>query len=171
MGQLSLTQIVAVIVRLFAVGLVVYLIRVLALEVAYLREYGFRAFLLYGSIGLLIPGLLAFFLWKFPLLVASRLVKPDGTDVGSEDLSLSNAYTVGLVVVGICLLFWTISDAVYWLVFYLESSALETYNPAADLVEAKASTIATVVEFAMALFLIFGSRQLSSFFLKIRHQR
>lgn len=169
--KLSSSQVVAVVVRLFSVGLAIYAIRYTGGWITFYEEYPPQELFLYLATGLFVPLFIAAFLWRFPLFIASRLIKGDGTSIDHEPLTAKAAYCVGFVLLGFLLLFWTISDLVYWLVFFFNASRLDDYyQTTLQTAEPLASFIATLVELVLALYLIVGAKKLAAFFHKLRHE-
>ncbi len=65
------------------------------------------------------------------------------------------------------LLFYVISDGVFWIAFTLYSGEEKMYSPLKAL-ENKASIVATFVELAIALYLIFGAKGITNAIKTIR---
>jgi hypothetical protein len=118
---------------------------------------------------------LAVFLWKFPLYVAEKLVsfgdeEPDIVPVGERA-----TYNVGFVLLGMLMVYWAVSDTVYWLTYLRimkeEMSAGDQLWSVFVLglgANEKASMIATAFEIVMAFALVFGAKNLSVFVTKLR---
>jgi len=162
--------IVALIVRLFAIGLLVFLVRVLFAEFLGLMradEYTLN-FLIVAIVAFI--AFLAVFLWKFPLFIASNLVKFDAADQSETKLTESGFYTLGFALLGTYLLYWAVSDAVFW--WYSIKSLQEVTQYTYELsAKDKASILATAVEFVMALFLVIGAGRISRFVYWLRHAK
>ena len=162
MNKLTPKVIVALFVRLFSIGLLIYLVRVLLAEFSafmYLDPYEFNYFVLI-VVGFI--GFLSAFLWKFPLFVSSKLVRFEEFDSSDEKLTESGAYTLGFVLLGTYLLYLTVSDTAYWwssIVAHMEITQ-NTYELG---VHEKASILATALEFVMSLVLIIGARKITYF--------
>ena len=79
--------IIAVFVRLFAIGLVIYLLQVLGLE--YSAAANFEDYKVNLVLGVIVAfvALLAVFLWKFPLFVASKLLNFESTEIPKASIS------------------------------------------------------------------------------------
>ena len=169
MEKLTAEQLVALVVRLFAVGLVVYIVRVLSADFALYRSIGLRDFVIYIPFALVLPAFVAAFLWRFPLYIARRLVSPASQTASHADMSVLTLYTIGFVLLGFYLLFWTISDTVYWVSLLQFADDWDEYGGYVIGVEQTAAMVATVVEFALSLFLIFGGRLIARWFTKVRY--
>jgi hypothetical protein len=158
---------VALFVRLFAIGLMVYLLRVFVGEyVAYLNldEYTISFPIVIALVAFLF---FVAFLWKFPLFVATKLVSFENNASSTERLSEHSLYKVGIVLLGIYLLFWAISDTAYWWSFiHLQREVLpQDFNLG---VNQKALVISTVVELIFSLVLIIGADKFATLIKMVR---
>jgi len=159
--------IIAVFVRLFAIGLVIYLLQGLGLE--YSAAANFEDYKVNLVLGVIVAfvALLAAFLWKFPLFVTSKLLSFESTEIPEASISEESIYNLGLVLLGIFLLYLTISDTVYW--SYRISAERELTQFTNELnFRQKASIFTTLVQFIMAVLLIAGSKPIARSILKIR---
>ena len=161
------TIMVAITVRLFAIGLAVYLLSVLFLEfAAAATTESYEANLALGLFFVLVV-LLVFFLWRFPLFVASKILSFDSTEVPESSISEESIYNLGLVLLGVYLLYVAISDTVYWSYHISQMQNLTLVESLFHFTN-QAAIASTVAEFVMAVFLIAGSKPISRFILKIR---
>jgi len=165
---MKLAAIVALMIRLFSIGLVIYLIRVLLSEFsayANFDSYSLNAVAVLVIVSIIF---LAAFLWKFPLFLAKKLI-----DFGSVDdeetrsFSEKSIYTLSFVLLGTLLFYWTLSDTVYWW-FLLNVQAELSQHTNEISAQQKASVLATVTEGVFAILLIVGSGQISRFVLWLR---
>lgn len=149
-------HVVAVAVRLFAIGLTVYAVTntVGSTPFYFGGEFESKIFLLVVVVTLLTLGA-AFLLWRFPLWIASKLFKYDHFESrASASITGSELQTVAFTVLGIYFLFKAIVAGVYW-IFWFSSVRSMGFDPDA---KAWASVLMTLVEFVLACFLVFGAR-------------
>jgi hypothetical protein len=165
---MKLTAIVALIVRLFSVGLGIYLIRVLLAEFS--AYVNFENYTVSTAVVLVVVFIvfLAVFLWKFPLFLAKKLVDFGSRD--DEELESANEksiYTLSFVLLGTLLLYWTVSDTAYWWFWLSAQEELSQYTQEISF-QQKVSILATVIEGVFAVVLIVGAGQISRFLLWLR---
>lgn len=107
-------------------------------------------------IAVLVGGLVVCaFLWFFPLTVARKLLPVMKEPRSETSMDASIALSVGLTLIGVWLMARAIVDAVYWIALYLRTQPVDAAYYAWGH-EQVASVAATVVEFALAIWLIFG---------------
>jgi hypothetical protein len=164
---MSPTTIIALIVRFFSIGLFIFLIRVVVPEIFGLltfEDYTANVFLAFV---VAIVFFIAVFLWKFPLFVASKLADFSSEDSTKLSLSESSAYRLGVVMLGLYLFYWAVSDSFYWA--YMLFSQREILGLPLELgTQEKAMIFSTVVQLMMSVYLIFGSKRISDFLRKVR---
>lgn len=108
---MTLVKLVAVIVRLFAIWLVVTTVLGLPSINAFLsheNDATFRAIVFATSIATLI---FCIFLWKFPVWVSGKIV-PASVGDGETSFAPNDFLSVGILLIGI----WTVMDALPYLV-------------------------------------------------------
>ena len=160
-------HIIAVLVRLFAIALILVVVRdmIAALWVVddsvYLRKYAY--IFLFGGAVIFI----SIILLKFPLSVAKRIYPFRLEDEPKHSLNSDDFYHLGFILLGVYLLFYVLSDGVFWIAFTLYSGEEKLYSPLVSL-ENKASMITTVVELFIALFLILGAKGITNTIKAIR---
>jgi hypothetical protein len=166
----KLEYLVAIGVRLFSIGLAIYILNMLSNFSFLWENVGglFAKTAYFGSV--LAISLLAIFLWKFPLTVARSISNFPALEPKELD---KEAYIklleVGLILIGFYLLFYTISDGIYWLTFYWQIMGGEYLGSNVSLrAEDKSSMIATCFELILGAYLIFGHKALARIVLKLR---
>ncbi len=153
-------HIMAIIVRLFAVGLFIYSIERAALIVVS-KPAGAYFYLYYLAV---FSGLIAsILLWIFPTLISKKIVPLKPKSLSHKELNLNDWYRLAFVTLGMYLLLNAISDLFYWLtyLFYLKQQAMG-YSFTVDTPENKASIIASFFEFSLAVIFIFSSGKIIS---------
>ena len=158
---------VALFVRLFAIGLMIYLLRVIVGEyVAYLNLEEYTVSFPIVTVLVVVLFFIAF-LWKFPLFVATKLVSFENNTSSTERLSEQSLYKVGIVLLGIYLLFWAVSDTAYWWSYiHMQREVLpQDFNLG---VNSKALVISTIVELIFSLVLIIGSDKLATLITRVK---
>ena len=164
---MSPIHIIALIARLFAIALFLIAIRDLAaaLLVADDPVTTKSLFPLYSAaIASLIA---AAMLWFFPLTVAKKIYPVKLKETSHESLTSDDFYSLGFIILGSFLLFYVLSDAIYWLVLVTlgnrEASGYFVLN-----LENKAAMITTAFEFLIAMYLILGSSGIVNLIKKVR---
>lgn len=147
----------AIAVRLFAVFLVIYVIRTVVNIVQYiLFDTGVPVGTM--SVVAVTPLIIAAFLWLFPLTIAKGIIKPE-LDYEIEPLKTHSILVVLLLSLGVYLMFNAVVDAVYWISLEFMSPLRDTTIQIRGLSEdSQANMIATGVELILAFILIFKSR-------------
>ena len=167
---MKLEYIVAIGVRLFAIGLGINVLRSLSLVPAYLSGTSTHSDLIpfYGSTIAL--ALLALILWNFPLMVARKINDfPSQEESFLKDDVYNKLLEIGLILLGFYLLYYVISDGVYWFIYFLSVSKNEYYDSANSIgPDQVASMLTTIVELVVASFLLFGHKGLARLVLKLR---
>ncbi len=155
---MSKHQIIALGVRLFAIFLFVLSIDNLMNLLARLgqNEAINVSVAIYSAIFAAIVFLVSVMLWFFPMTIAGKLLPAEQgnpTPVNLEGIAI-----VGLVLLGLWVLSWAISDAVYWGVMMRAASEYGGWY-GLDL-GTRAGIIATGVEILIGLGLVLGARGL-----------
>ena len=159
-------HIVAVAVRLFAIGLTVYAVSntLGTAPIYFVGGFESSVFLLVIVVTLLTL-VTAFLLWRFPLWIASRLFRYDDSESRpSTSITGDELQTVGFTVLGIYFLFKAVIAGVYW-IFWFGSVRSKGFEPDAN---QWASVLMTIAEFVLACFLVFGARGLAGLIRKAR---
>ncbi len=161
-------EIVAIAVRLFAVALGVNVLNSMPGMFMYFNDEVFReaAYLFSGSLTLIV--LISILLWMFPLTVAKKIIPKSGTDAKIENWSYEGILACGFIVMGVCFLYFVISDSVYWFSVWKFSVSFEGVQRELT-PDQIAGIYATVAEFVISVFLILGSRGISNMLLSLRY--
>ena len=164
-----LDDIVALAVRLFAVVLAIYALRNGVSLVPFFHEQGWQSSSYFLAAIMVVLLILAVVLWKFPLAVARGLV--GFRNRGEAEVVSTNAeqiQVVGFTVLGMYLLFYVVSDVVYWgsilLIGQRNPELLLEVTP-----EQKGLMAATIIEFIFALFLLLGANRIVDLIKKFRY--
>jgi len=113
--------------------------------------------------------LLLFFFWYFPLTVATKLVNFRGA--GGTEVSKASAeqiQLIGFTVLGLYLMFYVVSDIVYW-ISILIISGRDSIIPIEISADQKALMVATIIEFIFASYLLLGSKGIARLIRKFRY--
>lgn len=161
-------QIVGLAVRLFAVFLVIYVVRHASALIPLLDESSrYRVGAIYLTFIVLLPLAAAALLWRLPLTVAAALIPKVSTKKGPKPISSADVEPVAFAILGIWVLATAVTDVVYWttFVYLLNSASTEKliFDPQ-DL----ANIVATAIELAIGLWLLFGSRTTIEFLRRAR---
>lgn len=148
-------HIVAIIVRLFAIGLFIFSIERVAM-LFLPAPLGAEYFVYYMAAFTGLFG--AVILWNFPTLVSKKIIPLEPDSLTHEKLSLKDWYRLSFVILGVFLLLKSISDLFYWLTLSIYSSKSNSLFKFTA--ENKASIITTFFELAIAVLLIFSARYL-----------
>lgn len=167
---MSPNQIVAVLVRLFAVGLAIYALRIATETVAFSWEVGESNIPLYALAVLGVSIFLAALLWSFPRFFSAKLLGSVNVKKDPETLTTESALSVGFVLMGALLLYWAIADTVYWLAFYRQLDAMDAAFVTEQVGAANMAAIfSTAAEFLMAVVLLLGNKRLSRLAYRLRY--
>jgi len=172
MEKLTPQQVLTLVIRLFAIGLVLYSFQVAVGQLAAfnqveLEDIDILAMLFLGALA---PIVVALFLWFFPLSIANRLVRPSPLLTETEASQDTDLYQLAFIVLGIYLLYGVISDTAYWWGIAVYMKDPDPFVEPLQLVPGqKAAIVVTAIEFVMSLFLIFGSKAISAFIQRVRH--
>ncbi len=115
----------------------------------------------------LFPMLVALFLWLFPMMVSSFILKPE-IDQQIVPMNSHAVLTVLTLAIGLFYFFYAISDSIYWLTFWKISEGSQNYIGELHLgVENQASMITTAVELVVSLALVVKARSIATYMLRI----
>ena len=166
---MTLEQIVALAVRLFAIVLAIYALRNGISLVPYFHEQGWQgSSYLYAAL-MIVLLVFAIGLWKFPLTVARGLVNfREHGKVGLASASAEQVQVVAFTVLGLYLLFYVISDVVYWCVILFIGQRNHELMLGIT-TDQKASMAATIIELIFALFLLLGTNRIVELIHRFRY--
>lgn len=107
-------------------------------------------------------------LWVFPLTVARKLLPVMREPRSEQAIGASVALSLGLTLIGVWVLAFAVSSGIYWLTMILQVRELAAtgydWQP-----EQVANIVATLVEFVIGLWLIFGNAGLSRLLYRFRY--
>lgn len=151
-------QVVGIAVRLFAIFIGLYTLRHVITLIPHVSAPPPNNFSLMFIFLLATPLMLAaILLWRFPLVVAAKIIP----DVRTKNLVTPlNADSIGIVafsVMGLWVLATAVPDIVYWITFIYRIKSIEIGNPTLP-PEKIAGLVSTIVELAIGFWLLFGSR-------------
>ena len=162
-------QILAVAVRLFAIALGIYLLHMLKGYPALIAGKQFDFAALTYLVTMICLGIVAILLWKFPVVVAKGI---GGFTLQNQKevttLKYEELLQIGLIVLGMYLLFNVISDLSYWLLVGLLITRDHESNVVL-LAGDKASIVATFIELAFVMVLLLGNKNLAKIFRRLRY--
>jgi len=167
---MKLEYLVAIGVRLFSIGLAINILKGLSnFPFTWENLDGFLGRATYTG-AVIATILLAIFLWKFPLTVAKSISTfPALESKELNDETYIKLLEIGLILIGFYILFYVISDGIYWLTFYWQFMGDGYQGSSISLrVEDKASIITTCFELVLATYLVFGHKTLVNLVLKLR---
>ena len=108
------------------------------------------------------------FLWLFPAPVTNTVFRKDSKDSAAEPRWAAELQVVGVSLLGLWLLYRAISDLVYHLMVYrTRTQSTDFYTD--GYTEFPAFMVATLVEFVVAAFLLFGARGIVHVLRKVRY--
>jgi|GEM_PF-1612525 len=153
----------ALIIRLFAIGLVVFSISKieLLLSTLVMPEGTVGPTLWYGLLNVFVPIIIAIVLWFFPFSIARKILPP--SDGEGEKLSDISMLTMLIIGIGVYTLYYAIVDGFYWIMFtnifvYDEFGVINKLITNQD----KSSIAATVIELILSVILIARARMIAS---------
>ncbi|MBW7472444.1 hypothetical protein QQF73_15270 [Marinobacter sp. M216] len=163
------THYFAILIRLFAIALVIYTVRQSSVLVEVLtsggiQDYGVPAGFAWVSV--LCPLVVALLLWFFPMTVSASIIRPE-LDQPIEPMSAPSILTVLVLAIGLYVLYFAISDTVYWLTLWQMSG--DKYSESTLYLggESKAAMVTTVVELLLAVLLVARARTVSGLMLNL----
>lgn len=159
-------------VKITGVWLIIYAVIGLATNIAYIfNEFSLPwwEYILLASLPIVVPAFIGLAFFTFPATVTNKIV-------GGEKLSESppavffDIERVALSVLGVFLLFRTVSDAVAHVTYLVTANQLQKAGEWFGVLDPErvAAIVATAAEFIFAVWLIFGSTGLVLMFNKIR---
>ncbi len=174
MAGVSAIQVVAVIVRLFAIALFVYAIRQLPDLVTYyvidsdrstgVPFYGTRVFVL--SLTIFLCLVISLLLWFFPLTIAQKLL-PNMDDEEGRKWDKDTLLSIAFIVLGVYFYYYALVDLLYWgMMLILSIRHFDLIGPLE--VENWVNIVLTFVELFLATMLVFRSRGIANLILKFR---
>ena len=108
------------------------------------------------------------FLWLFPAPVTNTVFRKDSKDSAAEPRWAAELQVVGVSLLGLWLLYRAISDLVYHLMVYrTRTQSTDFYTD--GYTEFPAFMVATLVEFVVAVFLLFGARGIVRVLRQVRY--
>ena len=162
-------QIVGIAVRLFALFLVVYVLRHASALIPYLADSSsYKISFTFLFLIVLFPILAAILLWLFPLTVAAKLIPDIKAKERPKTLSSTEIEQVAFTIFGLWVLTQAIPDIFYWATFVYMAKSLGMGR--AELSPDNISNVVvTVLELVIGFWLLFGSKGIVGVIRRIRH--
>jgi len=161
-------QLVALAVRLFAIWLFLYTIRQLIPLTYVFRTPDFELPQMMFVVFCVVLLGISVSMWVFPFTISNRIATFSPSSECAQSWTTNEVYGIGFVLLGFFLLFFGVSDAVYWIFYLIWIEDMVEGGPGLTL-EQKGSITATVVELVFALVLILGSKGLAKMIHKMRY--
>ena len=158
---MSIQLFTAVILRVFAIGLGVFVFRYGTNTIPYMISIGFDESAYLSSLFLVGTALSAIAIWILALPLAKILLPIDTDQKLETKVTVDELLGTGIVLVGIYLLFYVISDTVYWIIVVNGSEYLE--------LDTKARIVATGFEAAFVIVLLLGGRHIVNLIRRMRY--
>lgn len=166
---MEVKQIVALLVKVFALALALYSLNNTASIISFIQDSTFRdtAYFQIASSTCLL--LVALFLWFFPFSVAAKIL-PAGSEESKHvgNITYEDMRAICFTTIALYLLFNVVSDAFYWGSFFViyntDPNNLLEISPFE-----KASIFTTVIELMILLPLLFGRKGFAKLFYKLRY--
>ena len=161
-------QIVALAIRLFSVFLFIYGIRAIGTIVPIndLDQMSMMAWILTIVFALAFSAI-AVLLWFFPLLVARKLLPVSDQKEGKSVVALQDIDVIAFSVIGLWILATAIPDMVYWIMMWSVLLNKVSINDVSfDYI---ASSVSTVLELCIGLWLLVGAQGLRGVVRRFRH--
>lgn len=168
---MSREDVVAVAVRLFSIYVLFNILRNVPSAAQLLAGPGGKAWTSIYAAVLAGGVLLCVLLWFFPLSVAKRLLPVMREPRSEEVIGAPIALSLGLVLIGIWLLAYSVADASYWLTLIIRSKQITdaTATPVEWSHEQVAGIVATLIQSALSVWLILGNSGLRRLIYKYRY--
>ena len=163
------THYLAVVVRIFSILLFLYGLRqsffLIGLVTGELS--GLTVSIAFALSSVMLPILVAVFLWYFPMKVAKSILKPE-IDQPVEPMNAQSWLTVLLLAVATNFLYFAIIDAVHWATVWQMSERSQGGQVPLYLNEDnKANMVATVIQLLVSATLILKARTLAAKMLRL----
>lgn len=163
------THYFAILVRLFAIALAIYAVRQSSFLIEVLKNGGVQGYELpsaFAWVPTLVPLLVSLFLWFFPMTVSRWVVRPE-LDQSFEPVGAKGLLTVIVLGIGLYVLYFAVSDAVYWLTLWQMSH--DNYSDSTLYLgsDSKAAMVTKVIELIIAVALVARARTVSDAMLKL----
>lgn len=153
-------EIVAIAVRLFAIFLFVYAVRMVPGMVVLIRQEVESIDFIFGLVFLASHLLVALLLWVFALAIARTLLPGGKPGKAPARLALGDIQAVAFSVMGLWVLASAVPDIFYWGSFLYQTNVsgwgYRELSP-----ENTGNIVSTLVELAIGLWLLFGARGLA----------
>jgi hypothetical protein len=158
-------QILVVVIRLLAILWALHLLTLISPTFAALEQSEDQFATLW--VPLLLQFIACVWLWIFPATLAAKLLRSGSSQVRVSDTSLAEWQNLALIAVGVFVLAGAVPDAIYWLILVIGGLRLA---PAQDIfnLEQKANALATLVEIAIGVWLVFGASGIGAFVHRLR---
>ncbi len=166
----TLLQLVALTVRIGAIFLFVWSLSAAAtyLPMSMLENNTYKGVYRYfWWVVIAIPFVIAFIMWKLPFTIA-RIVLPsskEGTPL--KDLPIDQIQVSALTVIGVAIMAIEIPDLIAWATYYLKADSAALTNTV-NLAENLSATVATIVAFAIGLWLSVGGKGIIAIIKRLR---
>jgi len=163
------THYFAVLIRLFAIALIVFTVRQSSVLVDALTGndlQGYEVSLVFAWISVLCPLLVSLLLWFFPMTVAASIIRPE-LDKAFEPMGAANFLTVLVLAIGLYVIYFAISDTIYWLTLWQMSTGSNYLESSPFGAESKAAMFTTGIELVLASLFVFRARYVSALMLKL----
>ena len=163
------THYFAILVRLFAIVLAIYAVRQSSFLVEVLNNGGVQGYglpLAFAWASTLVPLLVSLCLWFFPMTVSRLIIRPE-LDQSFEPVGLKGLLTVLVLGIGLYVLYFAVSDTVYWLTLWQMSH--DDYSDSTLYLgsDSKAAMVTTAIELVLAFVLVARARTVSDAMLKL----
>jgi hypothetical protein len=165
---MSREDVIAVAVRVFAIFLLVTVVRTFPSAIALINQEGPRASLALVALVSVLSLALCALLWFFPLSVARKLLPTMREPRSETAMNGSVALSVGLTLLGVWVLSSALPDATYWVILFLLSRRIDA-GPIEWQHDQIANMVATAGQLALAVWLIFGSSGIKRLILRFRN--
>ena len=165
---MSREDVIAVAVRVFAIFLLVSVVRTFPSAIALIDQAEPKPSLALVALVSVLSLALCAYLWFFPLTVARKLLPAMREPRSETAMNGSVALSVGLTLLGVWVLTSALPDAIYWVILFLHSRRIDA-GPIEWQHEQIANMIATTGQLALAVWLIFGSSGIKRLILRFRN--
>ncbi|NYZ61751.1 hypothetical protein [Luteimonas deserti] len=165
---MSREDVIAIAARVFAVFLLVTVVRSFPSAVALIGQDGPQPSLILVGVVLASSIAVCAILWFFPLTIARKLLPAMSEPRSETSMSGSVALSVGLTLLGVWVLAYALPDAIYWTTIFLLTRSPE-FGHFEWGREQIAHIVTTVAELVLAIWLVFGSTGIKRLILRCRH--
>ena len=163
------TEVLAIILRFLAIAFAFTFLSYVASSLTALQNQAGQVSTYIALVYIAVILLIACLLWFFPLTIASAILPSKDDKVTITNIDGSSILEIGIIIIGVYYLYYAVSDAFYWLFWVLVTARMSQGQGTMSLTPDQwVNIIITVIEFALALYLILGAKGIKTLIYRLR---